>query len=78
MTRHHPGIRSRALAALLLLPLSACQVQAVRPWERGNLAKPVMVRDPGTQYNALVEHFHASKETTSGGYGLGAGGCGCN
>jgi hypothetical protein len=26
----------------------------------------------------LVQHTYASKENSSGGYGVGGGGCGCN
>ncbi len=57
--------------------LAGCTVNKVAPWERGNLAKQVMVRG-GSQHMGLEQHFYASKETTSGGYSVGAGGCGCN
>ncbi|WP_228370198.1 DUF4266 domain-containing protein [Methylococcus capsulatus] len=60
---------------LALLP--GC-VQTVAPWERGALAKPQMALVPDVQHSALMLHTYASKETSSDGYGVGGGGCGCN
>jgi hypothetical protein len=71
------NILAGAALALLALALAGCAQAPVRPWERGHLADPAMVRDAGAHHRAFVEHFHASKEATHGGYGLGAGGCGC-
>lgn len=68
--------------AILLLPVvllsSGCSSIRVNPWERGNLAKAVMVRDGGGQHSALELHAYGSKESTLGGYHVGGGGCGCN
>ena len=57
---------------------SGCTFEKVRPWERGRLANPVMVRDANPAQALLEQHTYSSKETTSGGYSAGAGGCGCN
>ncbi|MDX1693328.1 MAG: DUF4266 domain-containing protein [Ketobacteraceae bacterium] len=63
----------------LALPLvSGCSYEKVRPWERGRLANPVMIRDANPAQALLEQHTYSSKETTSGGYSAGAGGCGCN
>lgn len=67
------------LSYLLVMGLGGCAlVSKVSPWERGNLAKKVMIRDGGSQHAALEQHTYSSKEGSAGGYGLGAGGCGCN
>lgn len=63
---------------LLLASVAGCSSTPVAPWERGNLAKPVMVRNGSAHSAALQEHAYSSKEAAMGGYGLGAGGCGCN
>ena len=62
--------------ALCVLQLSACT--AVKPWERGILAKPEMAWEPDSLRGQLKEHVYFSKEGSSGGYGAGGGGCGCN
>lgn len=63
---------------IVLLALTACSSQPVAPWERGNLARPEMVRNASAHNIALQEHTYSSKEAAMGGYGLGGGGCGCN
>jgi hypothetical protein len=67
---------------LVLLTLMAFNhvgcVEAVKPWERGNLAKPQMALTPDEQQSNLMLHTYSSKEASTGGYGVGGGGCGCN
>lgn len=60
--------------------LSACSESLVRvkPYERGNLAKPVMAESLDPLLNAMTEHGYFSREASSGGGGVGGGGCGCN
>lgn len=67
-----------SLLSVTLAFLAACSSTPVAPWERGNLAKPEMVRNGAAHSIALQEHAYSSKEAAMGGYGLGAGGCGCN
>jgi len=69
---------SRYLIIATCLMLGACSLQAVEPWERDVLAQKKMqlVADPVENY--LDEHTYFSKEATSGGQGVGGGGCGCN
>ena len=62
--------------ALPLLALSACTT--VQPWQRDVLAKPSMALVTDKVTHALDEHIYFSKEATSGGQGVGGGGCGCN
>ncbi len=65
----------------MALCISALQISgctAVKPWERGILAKPEMAWEPDSLMGGLQEHVYFSKEGSSGGYGAGGGGCGCN
>ncbi len=67
-------------AVIGCLMLAGCEnlITRVEPWERGNLAKGVMVREASVHQSSLEDHVYASKEGTMGGYGVGGGGCGCN
>ena len=53
-------------------------MQAPKPWEKGQLAKPQMQFDADPMNTRLTDHIYTSKEAASGGYGVGGGGCGCN
>jgi hypothetical protein len=69
-----------AIAAFwLVLMLSYVLVGCapVRPWERGNLAKPHMALDPNPSQSALQAHNYGSREATAGGNAAQGGGCGC-
>jgi len=63
---------------LLLLILSGCGLNEVKPWDRDLLAQDKMqlIVDPVESY--LDEHTYFSKEAAFGGQGIGGGGCGCN
>ncbi len=50
----------------------------VQPWERDLLAKDSMRLVPDYFDNFYDEHIYFSKEASSGGQGVGGGGCGCN
>lgn len=63
------------LVIMALLFCSGCT--AVKPWERGTLAKPIMSLDPDPLETRFVSHVYESKQASSGGYGVGGGGCGC-
>lgn len=62
----------------LLLVLSACGLKPVEPWDRDILAQKKMRLVPDTLENYADEHIYFSKEASSGGQGVGGGGCGCN
>ncbi|AWB68718.1 hypothetical protein C2869_20990 [Saccharobesus litoralis] len=64
-----------SLLALCLL-LSACA--NVKPWEKGNLAKPEMNWQPDSMQAAMNKQVYFSKEASSGGTSTAGGGCGCN
>ena len=69
----------RTLFSIALLPvLTACSSMGVQPWERDLLAKDSMQPVPHYFDNFYDEHIYFSKEASSGGQGVGGGGCGCN
>ena len=76
----------RLVAALFLLllgliSLGGCanaNLVRVQPWERAKLADPIMRPDRDPLATAMTEHVYFSRETASGGRGVGGSGCGCN
>lgn len=66
------------LAALLLVMAWGAGCQAVKPWQRGQLANPLIQADRDPLGLALAEHVFFSREAAMGGRGVGGGGCGCN
>jgi hypothetical protein len=65
-------------AAIGLTGCSTTQLVRVQPWERATLAEYTMnpARDP--LETSMIEHVFTSRETASGGTGVGGAGCGCN
>jgi thiol-disulfide isomerase/thioredoxin len=51
---------------------------AVKAWQRGYLADPIMNLGGDPLSRLLNEHIHASKEGAAGDGGAAGGGCGCN
>jgi len=68
-------LRGRLIAVSLVL-LAACAT--VRPYQREDLARPVMSLDPDPGQFALYQHVLGVREGSVGGFGGGGGGCGCN
>jgi len=66
----------RILLITSVLTLSACTT--VQPWEKDLLAKPSMALVADENEIFLDEHIYFSKEASTGGQGVGGGGCGCN
>ncbi len=62
----------------MTLFITACASWGVQPWERDLLAKDSMQLVPDPLDNFFDEHIYFSKEASSGGQGVGGGGCGCN
>ncbi len=74
---------SRVLRACALIfslwGLTACGVEPwVKPYERANLADPIMSfsRDPVA--SGYMDHVYEVREGARGATGGGGGGCGCN
>lgn len=80
----------RTIALLLILPpallmLAGCDTlrnmtvhEDVKPWQRNILAQESMQIPPDDMLNFSDEHIFFSKEASTGGTGVGGGGCGCN
>lgn len=71
-------LRFTGLLSVLLL-LTACNVQPwVQPYERANLADPVMSfsRDPAAE--SYLHHVYDAREGARGAGVVSGGGCGCN
>jgi len=67
------------LLASLSFVLSGCvTLEPVKPWQKGNLARPDMAFDADALESKMAEHVYVSKESHYGGNGVGGGGCGCN
>ncbi len=65
------------IAALLVLAaLAGCA--RVQPWEREYLADPIMRPDFAREEKAVREHSIATREGSTGSFGVSGGGCGCN
>lgn len=76
-------IRACALSALLLVAAlgggcASADLVRVKPWERAVLADYTMRSDRDPLQTTLVEHRYFSRETATGGRGVGGSGCGCN
>ena len=72
---------TRISAALLcMLGLSACSniEPWVKPYERDNLADPIMALDTDPVSSAFLQHVYESREGARGAEGSAGGGCGCN
>ena len=69
-----------ALAAQLLLAASGCSRLEpwVKPYERENLADPIMAWDRDPVSSSYMLHVYESREGARGGAGAAGGGCGCN
>jgi len=71
-------VLSLILLATALILLSGCNMVRVEPWDRDALAQKKMQLTPDKLESSADEHIYFSKEASSGGQGVGGGGCGCN
>lgn len=67
------------LLGIFLSGIAACSIEPwVKPYERANLADPIMSfsRDPVS--NSYINHVYQARESARGAEGGQGGGCGCN
>jgi len=73
---------TKKLVSLLvvLLALSACsEIKPwVKPYERSNLADPIMSLDRHGAAGSYIHHVYQARESARGAEGGSGGGCGCN
>ena len=61
-----------------LLLLAGCSIEPIKPWHRDVLARDNMALEADEMIQLMDEQVYYSKEASSGGKGIGGGGCGCN
>jgi hypothetical protein len=71
-------VRRLLLLVIVCGLLPACGRWAVRPDEKEYLADRIMQLDEDAVEQANDQHVLSNREGSSGGYGTGGGGCGCN
>ena len=64
----------------LVSGLSACgNIEPwVKPYERQQLADPIMAANPNPISSSYIDHVWEAREGARGALGGGGGGCGCN
>lgn len=75
-----PAVARRLWPVAFLLALSACgNIEPwVKPYERQNLADPIMSFDQNPVSSAYIDHVYEAREGARGALGGAGGGCGCN
>lgn len=73
-------IRLKLAILPVLLAVTGCSniEPWVKPYERDNLADPIMALDMDPVATAYEHHVYESREGARGGMGSAGGGCGCN
>ena len=67
------------VSLLALTLLSACSLQPwVKPYERANLADPIMSFSIDPLSQGYMHHVYQAREGARGAEGGSGGGCGCN
>jgi len=62
-----------------LVFLSGCSIQPwVKPYDRENLADPIMSFEGHAVSTRYVNHVYEARESARGAEGSAGGGCGCN
>ena len=76
---------TRLLILLVALSVSGCGTvrnifvkEDVKPWEKDILAQRSMQFPQDSMQSYADDHIFFSKEASTGGSGVGGGGCGCN
>lgn len=64
--------------SVLVVLSTGCSSTPLKPWDRDLLAEQKMQLVPSPIDSYISEHIYFSKEASSGGQGVGGGGCGCN
>jgi Domain of unknown function (DUF4266) len=58
---------------------TACSIEPwVKPYERHNLADPIMSLNRDPVAGSYIHHVYQAREGARGAEGGGGGGCGCN
>ena len=75
-------MRLARLAAVALLVVAASGCSRLEPWvkpyERENIADPIMAWERDPVASSYMQHVYESREGARGASGASGGGCGCN
>ena len=73
-------MRIRGLFVIAVIALSCCSSIEpwVKPYDRENLADPIMAFSRASISQDFLDHVFESREGSRGATGGGGGGCGCN
>ena len=76
---------NKLLTIVICLLVTACSTMTnmttsedVKPWEKDILAQQDMQFPQDGMFSYSDDHIYFSKEASTGGNGVGGGGCGCN
>lgn len=80
--KNNARIFTHIAAIIAFLGLTGCAQMGVKPWvkpyERQNLADPIMSTNRHGIANRHIAHVYEARESGRGAEGSGGGGCGCN
>ena len=72
----------RSLLCCGVVSVTGCASIQIEPWvkpyERQNLADPIMSNNRHPIANMHIAHVYEARESSRGAEGTGGGGCGCN
>ena len=72
-------LRAALMLATTLLAAGCSNVEPwVKPYERQNLADPIMAADRNPVATSYLNHVFEAREGARGALGSHGGGCGCN
>ncbi len=72
-------IRGLLVLSLALLSAGCSSIEPwVKPYDRENLADPIMAFSRASVSQDFLIHVYDSREGSRGATGAGGGGCGCN
>lgn len=80
MTKFLLPFKTHILLLLVGFALAGCSAPKpwVKPYERNNLADPIMSFDRDGVEGSYMHHVHQARESARGAEGGSGGGCGCN
>ncbi len=70
-------VKHALLLLLLFISILLSSCATVKPWEKGDLADPIMIFDENPIDAGIKEHFLDYREGSVGGTPAQSGGCGC-
>jgi len=76
--RRFSGLLLAALGVAALGGCTSAKLVRVQPWERTTLSDYTLRPDRDPLATTMSEHVYFSRESASGGRGIGGSGCGCN